>query len=790
MFVLQDLRFGARMLRKNPIATVIALVTLALGIGANTAAISTMTTFLLDPLPYDDPDRIVALSSIDETLGLETALSPRDVESFKEECRSFESIAPFQQRQLVVAADEGPESIKGLAASPELLHVLRLAPTIGRAFVDEDTLSPQPGVALISYGCWQRRFGGATSTLGRTLVIDRAPVTIVGVLPERLQFPSRQIDVWIPLSTSATTTDPDSRSLAALARLAPGMSVDNATSETTLVASRVRALEPIANSNRHYTVTRLDELAGAKMRERLLILQAAVAFVLLVACANVASLLLARAAGRTQEVAIRAAVGAGRGRLVRQFLAESLLLALLGGALALPVARWLLDLLVSAGPERMASLGEVQIDGRAFAVTLGISLLCGAAFGLAPALGAARTNAMETLKRGASQQAGFSGGKALSGLVVFEVALSLMLLVGAGLLARAYMRLEDVAPGFDARSGLAIDVTLPDAMYKDTQAVEGYWRDSLERLRALPGVESAGAVDIMPLIGWNPGTGFETEGRAGTVEHADLQPVTAGYIEAMGIPLMRGRLLTERESAPVALVNDRFARKIWPNDDAVGHRIRLGGATEPWRTIVGVVGDVRQFGVQFDPRPEIYVPDIRRSMTIVLRTRHAPADLVRPALGQLEEIDPGLPRPFARTLESVVTDALSVKRLGATTFGVLAAIAVLLAAMGLFGVVSFSAARRTHEIGIRMALGARPSDVVRLVVGQSLTLTALGVALGLLGSLAVTRFLRSMLFGVSPLDVPTFAAACALMLLTALVAGWLPARRSVRVDPMRALQHD
>jgi putative ABC transport system permease protein len=457
------------------------------------------------------------------------------------------------------------------------------------------------------------------------------------------------------------------------------------------------------------------------------------------------------------------------------------------------VARWLLDLLLAVGPEKISGLGEVHVDMRALAVTLGISIVTGVGFGLVPALRAAATDTLETLKRGGTSSPEGSGkGRTLGGIVVFEVALSLILLVSAGLLMRAYWRLEQVDPGFDATSGLAIDISLPETLYPDDQGVEAYYRECLVRLNELPGVESAGAVDIMPLVGWNPGTRFATEERGEAVEHADIQPVTPAYFTAMGIHVVQGRVFADAElgrKRPVAIVNERLVRRLWPSGEAVGRRIRLDG-DEPWRTIVGVVGDVRQFGVQEEPRPEIYIPEARRSMTIVVRTRQAPASLVAPALDRIRSVDPALPKPVARTLETVVADALAVKRLVAATFGVLATVAVLLAAIGLYGVIAFSASRRTHEIGIRMALGARPADVVRLVVARSLSVTGLGVALGVLGALAVTRLLRSLLYGLSPFDPIAYVAAAVLMLGTALLAAWLPARRSSRVDPMVALRHD
>ncbi len=791
--ILQDLRFGARMLAKHPAATALAVVTLALGIGANTAAFSMVSSLLLRPLPYGEPERLVTVSSVNADSGAESGVSRPDLDDMRDQTGAFEAVASVEQRSFVVGGETEPEQVQGAVVGPELASVLGIAPALGRTFAAGE----QPGVALISHGYWQRRFGSSPSIVGRTVVVDRRTVTIVGVLPPDLQFPSLRVAMWLPRAPYAEAAERGDRSAGAVARLAPGVTIEQAKTRLDTLATRLAETSPDTNAKTRFTTGRLEEMFVGKIRPRLLLLQGAVAFVLLIACANVANLQLAQATARTREIAIRTALGARRGRVVRQFLAQSSLLSLAGGALGVLVAVWLLRLLISAAPDRAAGVGEIGIDARVLAFTVAVSLGTGLLFGLLPALHAAATDPADTLRKGSSNASPtFGRDWARSGLLVVEVALSLVLLVGAGLLTRAYVRLEDVPPGFDSTHGLAVEVALPEAFAPDDEQVEAFFRTAVERVRALPGVEEAGAVDIMPLVGWNPGTGFVTEAAPETTDRADIQPITPGYFRAMGIPVTRGRALSEEELSahePVAVVNERFARKVWPAEEAVGKRLRLvggAGASERWLTIVGVVGDVRQFGVQEEPRPEIYVPEVRRSMTIVARTAQPPETLMAAIVDEVRAAGPGLPRPAVRTLETVVEDALAGKRLTAIVFGSLAVVAILLASLGMFGVISYSVARRTREIGVRVALGATRRDVARLVLGQCLGLTAAGVVLGLAGALAVTRLLRAYLFGVSALDPPTFLGATFLLVGVAVVGALVPVRAATRVDPLTALRQE
>jgi putative ABC transport system permease protein len=791
-----DLRFGARMLAKRPGTTLLAVVTLAIGVGANTAAFSLLTSFLLRPLPFDRPDRVVRLSTEDVETGAESGVSLPDLADARDGTGAFEAVAAARPRALLVDDDDEPEQVDGADVTVRIGDVLGVRPALGRLFEDADARA-DAGVAVLGYGFWQRHFGSDPGAVGRTLVVDRRPVTVVGVLPPGVQFPGRRVDVWLPMPLEGA--DRADRSATAVARLASGVTVEDARGRLATVAERLAASWPDIDERRTLSAERLDELAVGKVRDRMVLLQVTVLFVLLIACANLASVRLALAGARVREVAVRAALGAGQWRVARQFLLESLLLAIAGGATGAVVASWMLRLLVAAAPDRVV-LDGVGVDTRTLVFALAVSLGCGVAFGLGPALRAAAADPADVLRAGSAASAAGTGADRMRGaFLVVEVALTVVLLVGAALVMRAYWRLESVSPGFDPLHGVAVDVMLPEALAPDATRVEAFYRDAVERARAVQGVEAAGAVDIMPLVGWNPETGYALESAAagGPPARADLQPVTPGYFRAMGIPVAVGRTFADAEldrREPVAIVNERFARAAWPGEEAVGRRLRLV-ADEPgepgrWLTVVGVVGDVRQFGVQEEPRPEIYVPETRRSMTVVARTAGDPAALAGTISAAVRSAEPGLPRLRTRTLEDVVADALAVKRLSAIVFGTLAGISVLLASIGLYGLIAHSVARRTREIGVRMALGARPGDVAGLVLRQSLGLTAVGLALGLVGSLGLTRFLRAYLFGLSALDPLAFAGGSLVLVAVAVAATLGPVRSATRVDPLVALRDE
>jgi len=786
------------MLARAPVSTGVAVMALALGIGASTAVFSLVHHLLLAPLPYPEPDRLVRVSGVDLRQGAGKGLSGPEVEDLGHGVRSFSAIAAVSPRAFVLRAADEPEKVLGAAVSPELFAVLRVGPTLGRLLSVADAAPGAPPVALIRARLWRRRFGGDGGVIGRRVELDGRAVNIVGVLPDRVEFPSRESEVWVP-SHRDERLSRSRRSFAAVARLTPDGSRDRAAGEADVVAARLRAAYPDVSEHLGFRVARIEDERVAKVRTRLLLLQGAVVFVLLIACANVANLLLARGSARRREVAVRAALGAGRPRLIRQFLVESLLLAGAAGALGAPLAAGLLRLLLAAAPDRAAAFTDVAVDGPALAFATAVSLATGTLFGLGPALRAAAVGAGDVLKRTTVTGASFGRDRLRAGFLSVEVALSLVLLVGAGLLTRAYAHLDGVDPGFDPSHGLAFDLDAPEAEFPDEGDVERYYRVALERVRSVPGVVAAGAVDVLPLVGWNPGTAFTAErggGATPVVDRADLQPVTPGYFRAMGLSLLRGRSIAETEilDAPrVVLVNRRFAAGVWPGEDPVGRRLRLDGEAGnagPWLTVVGVAGDVRQFGVQFEPRPEIYVPGIRRTMTLVVRTSPPPERLLDPLLAALRSAGPTLPRPRARTLADVVADALAMKRLAATAFSALSAVALLLASIGVYGVISHAVTRRTREIGIRLALGAEPRRVARQVLGQCLGPILAGAAAGLVGSLALTPLLRSQLHGISPLDPATFAAATATLAAVGVAACWGPARVAARMDPVAALREE
>lgn len=793
----QDLRFGVRMLRKNVAITVAAVLTLAIGVGANTAAFSLVYHLLLNPLSYDQPDRLARIAGVDRETGDDTGLSLPDVDDIGRAQGVFESVAALRSQQFLVEDSSTVVQVQGAEVTPELFSVLRIVPALGRPITDEDCTKLRPDVVVLSHGYWVRQFGGARDVLGRSVTIDRRPVTVVGILPESVQYPFQQSELWMPLSRDGYYAERKGRFLTAIARLAPDASLARAREALATVSLHLQADDPKTNGRFSLAAAPLLDEATAKVGTRVLLLQGAVAFVLLIACANVANLLLARAATRGREVAIRSALGAGRLRIVRQFLIESVLLSLLGGTFGLAVAVWLLNLLFSSGPAKLARLGDVHLNGWILGFTLVVSTAVGLIFGIVPAVRATRTDVVDTLKRGGSATlAAFGRDRFRNALLVTEIALSLMLLIGAGLIAKAFWRLENVTPGFTPEHALAVDLVAPEAVYADNARVEAYYQSVVERVRAVPGVESAGAVDIMPLVGWNPGARFQVESPSGLVEHkADYQPVTPEYFRAIGIPCEAGRSFTDAEfssHSAVAVVNRRFAAKIWPDGEAVGQRIRVdtGDGSGRWLTVIGVVGDVRQFGVQEDPRPELYVADVRRTMTLVARTSQTPESAAASVIAAIRDVDPNLPLPVARTLASVVDDSLAVKRFGAVVFSVLAVVALLLAMVGIYGVISYSVSRRTQEIGIRMALGARGADVARMILKQCLRLTAIGVAVGLCGSFAVTRLLRGFLYGVSALDPQTFFLASCVLIGVAVVATLAPIRTAIGLSPLVALRYE
>jgi putative ABC transport system permease protein len=802
----QDARFGARVLLKRPGFAIMAVVTLALGVGATTAIFSVVDSVLLRPLPYREPDRIVRVweevreGRLGET---DENVAPGNFVDIRDQVGAFEQVALFGLGEANLSSGGAePERLEVVQCSPDLVSLLGVAPLAGRPFLPDETGERGEPAVMLSEGLWKRRFGADPSVVGETVELDGKRHAVVGVLPASVKFPA-PVDLWV---ASAVPSDMVSERavhfLGVAARLAPDATLGQARAELDGLAARLERDYPQTNEGRRFGVATAHDFAVRDVRPALLLLLAAVGLVLLIACANVANLLLVRTSARQAEIALRSALGAGRWRLARQLLTESLLLALAGGALGVLLAFAGLEALVALGPAELESLGDAAIDTRVLAFTLAVTLATGLVFGLAPALGSLGADVGDALKDGAKGAVGDAGRRrARSVLVVAEVAVSLVLLVAAGLLARSFVGVMSVEPGFDARGVVTAKLELSRSRYEDNVRVAELYRQLCERVAALPGVRSAGTVNYLPLAGDGATSWLHVEGRP---TPADQEPPEVGYrvagddyFEALSVPVARGRDFSREdvaEGAPVALVNEELAREFF-DGDAVGRRIKLGPRPDeaPWTTVVGVVGSVRHYGLDARPRPEVYLPhaqDSWRHMAVVARTDGDTAALAGAIEEQVRALDPAEPVFAVRTMDEVIAASVAGRRFGMALLAAFAGLALVLAAVGLYSVVAYSAAQRTHEIGVRMALGARAVDVVAMVLRQGMALALAGVAAGLAAALAASRLLEGMVFGVSATDPTTFVAIAALLAAVALVASYVPARRAARVDPMTALRDE
>ena len=810
----QDLRYGLRMLAKNPGFTAVAVFTLALGIGANTAMFSIMDAVLLRPLPYPQPQGLVKVWTRFTGIGQpndQNWVSPPEVRDLEELNQSFSRVAAFTGDSFNVTVQANPERIDGAVVSPSLFAILGVQARLGRVFNSEEAQPGRDNVLLLSYGLWQRRFGSDPGIIGRTLVANSKPYVIVGVLPPAFDYPE-QAEMWAPLAFTAQDLSPDNRGnhgYEVLARLRPGVSLAQARADMGRVGKMMieRSRDyPYRQFNFAVTLTPLLEEMVGDVKSSLWILMGGVGFVLLVACANIAGLSLVRASARQRETSIRLALGASPRRLARQLITESLVYGVLGGAVGLLLARWALQALVAMGRTAIPRVANTTIDGWVLAFTTVLAMGTGVLVGLAPAFQAARGMPYETLKEGGHSQAG-GAGSAASGrirplLVVGETALALVLLTGTGLLLKSLARLLGVDPGFRADSVLTLRVSLPEEEYRKPEQVRAFYRDLLNRLEHLPGVIAAGGVNILPLSGGNSSGTVTVDSHAvpadQTTPEADWRPVTPGYFKALGIALVAGRYFDDRDadsSLPVAIIDESMARTYWPNEDPIGKRIKEGGreSPAPWRTVVGVVRHVRYRTLEARSRVGLYWPHAQNpynTLSLVIRTERDPMALAPTIAKQIRAFDPNLPVYQVRTMLEVMRNSLAQRKLILILLGLFAAAALVLAAVGIYGTVSYSVAQRTHEIGIRMALGAEARDVRRMVLGQGITLALGGIGLGLLGSLALTRVLSAMLFGVRPTDLLTFMSVSVLLAAVALLASYGPARRATQVDPLVALRHE
>ena len=808
----QDLRYGVRMLGKSPAFTAIAVLTLALGIGANTAIFSVVNGVLLHPLPYEDPDRLVVVWNELPQEGLpQLWFSEPELIDYRQRQQSFEGMAAFSGGGGNLTGSGEPLRVTAANVSANFFPLLRVDAFLGRTFTPEEDTPRNDRVTVLGHGFWQRRFGGDPTIIGETVSLSDNPYTVVGVMPSGFAFPDGDVDLWTPLAID--TADPNGRGshyLRVLARLKSGVTFEQASADMHNIAKQMEQDYPdYYRPDRAWNtyLVPLHESEVGEVRPALLVLLGAVGFVLLIACANVANLLLARAAVREKEVAIRAALGAGRLRIVRQLLTESVLLALVGGAAGLLLAFWSLRVLVALGPENLPRLEEIGIDAGVLGFTMGVSLLTGIVFGLVPALHASRPDLHDALKEGGRSAAGAGHHRLRGLLVVSEVALSLVLLIGAGLMIKSFYRLLQVDPGYRTENVLTFRLSLPSARYAEDHQVLGFYRRLQEKIAALPDVRAAGAVSHLPLGGaYSSGSVFVEELPPNSPNfpfgyfESDRRYATSGYFRAMRMNLLKGRLLEESDHAEaplVAVVDESFARRAWPAEpDPIGKRVgvNLTPDGEPlWRTVVGVVRHVKNYGLDTEGRGQIYFPHAQfpiQTMFVTVRMGGDPVVAQAAVRNQVAALDPSLPLFNVATMEERLAESVAQDRFNMQLLGIFAAVALVLAAVGIYGVMSYSVSQRTHEIGIRMALGAQPADVLKLVVRQGMVLTLIGVAVGLAASFALTRFLSSLLFGVSATDPATFAGVALLLAAVALLACYIPARRATRVDPLVALRYE
>jgi putative ABC transport system permease protein len=797
--LLQDMRHGARILLRSPGFALVAVLALAIGIGANTALFSVLNTLLLQRLPYQDAERLAIVWEHNLPRDKKkNVVSPGNYLHWREMNQVFTDIAavsPAFPTSLTGVGD--PEELHVQLVSAQFFAIIGVNPALGRAFtVEEDR--PRSGVVIISDRLWRTRFNGDPSILNRAITLDSQPRTVVGVMPRRFSFLDKTVDVWFPVGLPPDARTPRGRWLGVVGRLKPGVTFERADADMKRVHAELTRQFPAFNTGWTAMVVPIREQLTGEVRPALFVLLGAVAFVLLIACANVANLLLARATTRQRELAVRAALGAGRARLVRQLMAESLVLATAGGAAGLLLAWWALQLLRTAVAERLpiARLELVGIDLRVLGFTIAASLISGLIFGLIPALTSAGSSLTDALKEGGRTASAGRGTRTRSAFVVLEVALALVLLVGAGLLLRSFLRLLNVDPGFNPQQTVTMRVSLPSARYDNARSGR-FFETLFDRIDGLPGVSAAGAISFLPLHGLGSATSYVVVGKPtppmGQEPVTDVRVVTHDYFKAMGIPLLRGRLFDERRATDAVnhvVINDVMARQQWPGEDPIGKRIQVSWTGRIEDEVIGVVGDVQHASLDAQAKATIYWPYMRSpysSMTVVVRAAEA-RSLVSSVIGLVREQDPDLVVADVKTMEEVVSDSVAERRLTMTLLIVFAGAALVLAAVGIYGVIAYSVTQRTQEIGIRMALGATHGRVLAMVVGQALILAGLGVALGGGGALLLTRLMSGLLFGVKPADPLTFGTVAGGLVLVAAAASYLPAWRATRVDPVVALR--
>ncbi len=809
--LLQDFRHSYRMLRNKPGFTTVAVLTLALGIGASTAIFSVVDAVILRPLPYSAPGRLVLIKErIPKATPDPIPVSAADVVQFQRENHAFDSLAAFRGGQLDLAGGTEPQRVNVDRVSANLFSLLGAQPGVGRAFTpDED----RPGhlVAILSYGLWQRRFGADPNILGHTVALNRQLYTVIGVMPATFVFPlpgmnqGDAADVFVPMAFTPEELEDvgDNFDYSVAGRLKPGVSLSHANEDVETIAHRIQETYPPeirADLNLGAVALPLGDQVVGNAKTLLLTLLGAVAFVLLISCINVANLLLARASDRQKEIAVRLALGASRIRLLRQLVAESMLLTVAGAGLGLAFAFWAADALVALMPESIPRIHAVGLNLSVLGFTLGLAILISLVFGIVPALAASRTNVDDALKEGGrSSMQGRQHHHLRGALVVMEVALAMILLVGAGLLLRSFQRVLETNPGFQPEHVLTASLSVPESQYKQDAQIRRFYQRLMERLQQLPGTKLAGASTDLPLeAGWThlftpegyqplPGVGLNVSNHS---------VILGQYLQTMGVPLLRGRYFSEQDdigSTHVLIVSESLAKRYWPNQDPIGKRLKWGPAEskDPWLTIVGVVGDVKQGALDVGTTPHTYEPFLQntgRSLNLAIRASGEPASLASALRAAVWAIDSQLAVAQVRTMDQVISESTTPRRFSLFLLAGFALLALVLSAIGIYGVIAYSVVRRIHEIGIRMALGAQRGDVMRLVITQGLRLLGAGVLIGIAGALALTRLLACFLYGVQPTDPFTFAGVVAILAGVAVLASYIPARRATKVDPVIALR--
>ncbi|MEY2547194.1 MAG: hypothetical protein QOG48_2311 [Verrucomicrobiota bacterium] len=813
----KEIQYTFRALFKTPTFAVVAIATVAFAIGANTAVLSLVNALLIRPLPYRAPQELVLLWEQFRGQGLERIpVSAPEYIDYEKQLRSFDRMAAFNYESFNLSTGENPERIQGAVVSPSLFDVLGIQPTRGRTFAMHEVGEGHDDVVIISARLWQRRFNSDPTLIGNKIVLNGRSFTVIGVMPSTFEFPlplfnvqgnqfAERADIWKPIAfTENELKSRGSRSYGIIARLRPGGSQSQAQAEIdTLIAEWTRQFPDnysagTAFGARLYSLH--DQVVGG-MRNGLVILLGAVSLVLLIACANLATMMLARAGARERELAIRVALGASPFRLLRQLLTESVVVALLGGLAGVLLAVWGLDLLRTIGAQTVPRLREANLDGAVLLMTLLVSVGTGIVFGLVPALTSAKPELTEALKEGGrGSTSGARRNRLRNALVVAEVSLALVLLVGAGLLMKSFVRLQSVSPGFNPHNVVTMELALPIVKYPRGKPVIDFYAELVRRIRTIPGVQHAGITSILPLSGSNSDNSFIVEGRTpaqtGVYPDEELRTVSPDYFRVLQTPLLQGRFFEDSDTAEapsVVIVNQTFAKKYWPNEEAVGKRISFEGTNPKWFTVIGVVADMRHRGLDVDPVPEQYLPHPQRAyreMILVVRSAQAPSALIPAIRREVHAFDPEQPIANVRTFDQVVADSIAPRRLSVVLLGMFAAIALLLAAVGTYGVISYLVVQRTHEIGVRMALGAQRRDVLRLVVGHALKLVGIGTVIGLVLAMFSTRALSALLYSVGTFDLGTFAIVTFLLGGIALLASYIPAVRATRADPMIALSHN